>query len=184
MKRRQNRLPRPISSTVAVLKFAISPDYVRALGLCAAPCSKPAASSGRGSLLGAGRCGGRPPFLGCAIEMAPTAEGSDEFVPIFHGPDGKQMDADARVAALQDPAAVPVYTNLDALWSGPARALFPAGYHQDHPNEASAYIFADLCKLALEDSGVLSPELDEERKTVLRQLGPAFEHWLRQPASL
>lgn len=128
--------------------------------------------------------GGRPPFLGCALEMAPTPERPNEFVPVFHGSDGKQLDADASVAALQDPAAVPLYSSLDDLWSGPARALFPTGYHQDHPNEVSAYIFADLCKLALEDRGALSPELDEERKTVLRQLAPAFERWLQVGASL
>lgn len=128
--------------------------------------------------------GGRPPFLGCALEMAPAGGVSDEFVPVFRSPDGKELDAGARAAAIQDPTAVPLYSNLDDLWSGPARALFPSGYHHDHPNEVSAYIFADLCTLALEDSGTLNPELDEERKAALRQLAPAFERWLQQSASL
>ena len=128
--------------------------------------------------------GGRPPFLGCALEMVPAEGVSDEFVPVFRGSDGNELGAEAREAAMQDPAAVPLYSKLDDLWSGPARALFPSGYQHDHPNEVSAYIFADLCKLALEDSGALDPELDEERKTTLTQLAPAFEHWLRQPASL
>ena len=39
-------------------------------------------------------------------------------------------------------------------------------------------------KLALEDSGALPPELDEERKQVLRGLGAAFGRWLSQPAAL
>jgi hypothetical protein len=83
--------------------------------------------------------GGRPPFLGCAVEMAPsTARGSDEFVPVFHGPNGKPLGAGAHATALRDPEAIPVYTTLDDLWSGPARALFPSGYHQDHPNEVLA----------------------------------------------
>ena len=79
--------------------------------------------------------GGRPPFLGCAVEMAPLAQGSEEFVPVFHGPDGKPLDTAAYATALRDPESIPVHVNLDDLWSGPARALFPSGYHQDHPNE-------------------------------------------------
>ena len=116
--------------------------------------------------------------------MAPAADGSDEFAPTFHGADGKPLDAEASMAALRDPAAVPCYGNLDDLWSGPARMLFPSGYHQDHPNEVSAYIFADICKLALEDSGALAPELDEARKQTLKSLAPAFEQWLKLPAAL
>ena len=57
----------------------------------------------------------------------------------------------------------PVWTPLDGHFGegGAASALFPAGYAHDHPNETSAYLFADMVKLALEDSGALPRELSE-----------------------
>ena len=59
--------------------------------------------------------------------------------------------------------APPVWTPLDDHFGegGAASALFPAGYAHDHPNETSAYLFADMVKLALEDSDALPRELSE-----------------------
>ena len=100
----------------------------------------------------------------------------------------------------------PTWTPLDGHFGegGAASALFPAGYAHDHPNEASAYLFADMVKLALEDSGALPRELSEpqvrpacaaplpplppadgpgaaQRRT-LSELAPQFSRWLQLPA--
>ena len=53
----------------------------------------------------------------------------------------------------------------------------------DHPNEVSAYLFADMIKLLLERSGRLDPELTDGQKAELETLMPAFSAWLQpQPA--
>ena len=100
----------------------------------------------------------------------------------------------------------PTWTPLDGHFGegGAASALFPAGYAHDHPNEASAYLFADMVKLALEDSGALPRELSEPQvrpacaaplpplppadgpgavqRRALSELAPQFSRWLQLPA--
>ena len=102
----------------------------------------------------------------------------------------------------------PVWTPLDDHFGegGAASALFPAGYAHDHPNETSAYLFADMVKLALEDSGALPLELSEPQvrrwccspvpplppatcnspgaaqRRALSELAPQFSRWLQLPA--
>ena len=108
--------------------------------------------------------------------------------------------------------SAPVWTPLDEHFGegGAASALFPAGYAHDHPNETSAYLFADMVKLALEDSGALPLELSEPQvrpagacatrphpsseplpqanwpgaaqRRALSELAPQFSRWLQLPA--
>ena len=95
----------------------------------------------------------------------PNTPAGTAFQPVFA----------AGAAASDSP---PVWTPLDDHFGegGAASALFPAGYAHDHPNETSAYLFADMVKLALEDSGALPRELSEPqvRPLVLLALATGY----------
>jgi hypothetical protein len=130
-------------------------------------------------------------FMGCAVEMAVVpdpgaaaaaggvadAVAAASFRPVFSAEQRRHASVEALMA---DPSAVPAFRDLDALLAGgEAAALFPAGYAHDHPNEVSAYLFADMVKLALEKAGALPPELSDAHKATLEHLVPEFSAWLQ-----
>jgi hypothetical protein len=121
-------------------------------------------------------------FQGIPVEM--------EKVPGSNG-DAATFRPKFGAGVAESPLASPlcVCSDLDELWeagSGPAHLLFPAGYAYDHPNEVSAYLFADICLLALEEARALpaSVSADQDKADALRRLVPKFSHWLRATSAL